>query len=215
MFRLNFRITANKTAGLKNAPAILAKNLRGGLETVGKRLRTSAQGKMRKDTGEEQKSLKISVTGDKVNWNLLVYSTLVQAFVDAYGLRRGVFPPFRVNSKLYKWVQRRFGNKPPKAVATVGTPHGPRVIKKKRKIKILKRLNRPHRQPTKSLSHKKRTGAKTNDVKRVAFLVARAIFTRGVPATNWPNKTLQSNKQMIVREMSNALQRAANEINRG
>src|SRR5262245_60726098 len=124
--RLRFRILKYRDRGIVNAPKILSKNLKGGLLEIGKRLARSARTRMRRDTGTEQKSLKILLQGQGLNLNVIVYSTLVQAFVDAYGLPRGVFPDFAINSRLYRWVRRRSRGLVVKQVnAGVSAPAGP------------------------------------------------------------------------------------------
>lgn len=214
--RVRFRTIIHKDKGLKQAPKILQKHLKGGLLTVGKRLQASARTRMKKDEGTSRDSLTYRVTISGLNMNLLVYSTLVQAFVDAYGLRRGVFPDFRVNSKLHNWVKRRMRGVPTAKVSTVGTPAGPAFRAaggrrmKVRKVRSIKKL-KGNAQPTKASNRQR---AKNSDSKRLTFLVARAIYRRGLQASRWNKKTLEANKARIVREMQNALARAANEIKR-
>ena len=88
---LKFILLVHRDISLKNAPRVLNKHMRAGLESVGKRLLVAAKSRMRKDSGKEQRSLTSLVQGRNLGLRLTVYSTLVQAFVDAYGLRRGVF----------------------------------------------------------------------------------------------------------------------------
>lgn len=216
--RVVFRLRAHKDTALKKAPSILQKNLKGGLLSLAKRLQASARTRMRKDTGEAHKSLTYRVSVKGLNMNLIVYSTLVQAFVDAYGLRRGVFPDFGVNSRLYNWVKRRMRGFPIKQVRKVGVPKQMGQFTKARRARRARiRVNRRVRKiagPRKPLNATGRARAKTSDVRRLAFLVARAIYRRGVEATQWPKKTLEANRSRIIRDMSNALARSVNEIKR-
>ena len=211
--RVRFRVLAHKDTALKRAPAILQKNLKGGLSAIGKRLQTSARTRMRKDTGAEQKSLTYRVAGTGLDLNVVIVSTLVQAFVDAYGLRRGVFPDFRVNSRLYNWVKRHHG-------FYVKLERGPDThrgfIKSGRKIKVVKRLRSirdggGHKLP---LGATKRARAKNSDIRRLTFLVARAIWRHGIKATGWPKKTLNANRDRIIRELKNAMSRTVSELKR-
>lgn len=212
--RVKFRTIVHRDISLRKAPQVLQKHFKGGLLAVGKRLEASAARRMRKDTGASIKSLTTRVRiKSGINMELIVFSTLIQAFVDAYGLRRGVFPDFRVNSKLYNWVKRRFRGIPNRQVRTVGTPAGPRAVTRRR----IKRINRGKRvrRPTAVVSARTRSRVRNTNIKRLTFLVARAIYRRGIAATRWPKHTLEANRTRIVREMQNAISRAVNEINRG
>jgi hypothetical protein len=212
MIKVRVRVLAHKSTALKAAPSILNKNLKGGLQAVGKRLQTSARTRMRKDTGSEQKNLKIEVSGNNLSLNVAVFAVLVQAFVDAYGMKRGVFPPYREGSNLYNWAKRRLRGIPVKPVRTIGTPQGPRAIR--RKIPRVRKVRRINRGPAEPLTTTARSRAKNTSTKRLAFLVARAIWRRGRSGTKWHTMTMDANRVRIVREMSNALTRAVNEIKR-
>jgi hypothetical protein len=211
--RVKFRLKAHKDTALKNAPRILQKNLSGGLLGLGKRLQTAARAKMRKDTGAEQRSLTYRVRATGLNINLYVYSTLVQAFVDAYGMRRGVFPDFKVNSRLFNWAKRRVRGIPVKRIRTIGTPAGPRAKPYKPRVQKVRRVKRI-RQIGTTTNAKQRFVAKNTEARRLAFLVARAIYRRGIAAGGWPKKTLEANKGQIMQDLRNALIRSANEIKR-
>ena len=234
---VTFRLLIRKD-GLLRLPNLLNKNMSGGLWVVGKRLVSSAKSRMRKDSGAEHKSLNVLVQGSKLGLRLTVYSEIVQAFVDAYGLRRGVFPNFRINSKLYKWSMRRVTKVTFKKmkgtkgkVKTLGAskrvvvPEGPiphlgvkGQIPSYQLRKITSVLGVKHgvkvSGPGVIVKASARFKAKQNDAKRLAFLVARAIYNRGVKPTAWNKKTLEANKQMIIREMQNAIARTANELGR-
>lgn len=206
---IKFRTAQHQAGALKDAPKILSRHLRGGLEVVGKRLQASARARMRKDVGREQDSLKVYVTGSGLNLNLRVVSTLVQAFVDAYGMKRGVFPEFRIDSPLYVWARRRLKGIPTKQIKTIGTPQGPHH---RRKLQSVTRIHNVR--PAGFIPTEKRARAKMSNARRLAFLVARAIFRRGRMASSWNQKALQANRTRIIREMSNAISRAANEMKR-
>lgn len=216
---IKFRVVSHRDTGLKKAPAVLQKHLKGGLTAVGKRLRTSAQSRMRKDTGAEHNSLTIRVTVSGLNMNVIIFSTLVQSIIDAYGLPRGVFPNFAVNSSLYNWAKRKLRGIPSRRVKTGKVPKGLHLSLEKRKLRRKRIRGLRHIRQTqkgeKRLNARQRFRAKNSDVKRLTFLVARAIYRHGRKGTYWHTKTMEANKQSIIREMKNALSRSVNEINRG
>lgn len=219
---LKFRLRYRKGNSVK-APQILAKEMKGGLEAVGKRLITSAHSRMRKDTGASRKSLKSVVTGKGLGYKLEVYSTVVQAFIDAYGLRAGVRPPFAVGTNLYRWASRRVTGRSSERVKTYHAP--PSVtptpkLKRKGRVRGTKKIRRLRKAGGKgtavqTIAVSARQKAKNADAKRLAFLVARAIFKRGIKGTQWNYKTLQANRKRIIQEMSNAISRAVVKMNRG
>lgn len=213
-FRVQFKVLHFKD-GLTKAPTIFSRNFKGGLLAVGKRLRASAISRMRKDTGEAQKNLRIRVTAAGLNMNVVVFATVIQAFIDAYGLRRGVFPPFGINSRIYAWAKRRERRVPIKTVKTFAVPAGPaeRPIPKRRKLKRVKRIKKVQGQRT--VARKGRARARETNIRRMSFLIARAVFRHGIKGTLWHKRALEANRDRIVREMSNALARSVNELKRG
>lgn len=216
---IRFRVLTFNDSGLKNAPKILADSMRGSLEGIGKRLRASAQSRMREDRGVTKKSLRIVVKGSGLGLRLEVFSVLVQAFVDAYGIDRGrLFPPFNRASKLHAWALRKARGIESKRV--------PGAAKGSREISHLKsrRPKRPLATAKVSRVKKKRnvplTAAVRNkslmrDADRIAFLAARSIYEKGIRATHWNKKALDANRQLIIRDLKNGLLRAVNRINRG
>lgn len=211
--RVGFRTVWYKDDGLRRAPVILAKHLRGILEGIGKRLTRSSVARMREDLGSEKKSLRIKVTGSGLNLELRVISELAQAFVDAYGLKRGTFPPYQPGSRLYAWALRK--EKTWEVKKTVPRPKGTKVkstkrVKRVTKVKGNKRIYTHARiRPT------SRKNLQNSGVRRIAFLVARAIYKRGIKPNHWNTRALEANRQQIIRDLQNGLERAAREINRG
>lgn len=207
---------------LKKAPIVLQRNLRGSLETIGKRLKSSAQLRMRRDTGESQKSLKTQVSGQGLNLQLVVFSSLTQAVIDAYGLPKGIWPNSRVGSRLYRWVIRRMKGGP-EAREKFKKLQAKKIKKgligkvpKRKKGKYVRSVRRSRIVPeARRLSASERSGLKNNDIRRLSFLVARNIFRFGIRPTHWNQKALEANKTRIVRELQNGLARAVNELNRG
>lgn len=216
-FALSFRVKYHNTKGLADAPKILGRNLRGGLEGLGKRLRTSAQSRMRRDRGDEEKSLRVEVKSQGANAQLTVYSTLVQAFVDAYGMSRGKFPPFQVGTPLYRWAERRASGIQSKTVKLEGSSERglSHLSRKPRVAKTTTKAKRTKRPKGVTLNSGQRRRAKNSDAKRIAFLAARTIYEKGIRPTHWNTKALDANKARIMQEIRNALSRSAAEINRG
>src|SRR6266404_2802776 len=61
--------------------------------------------KMRDDRGGERENLKVlTIGGDSPT--LAAFGTLVQTWVDEFGLEPGTFPPFGPESLLYNWVAK-------------------------------------------------------------------------------------------------------------
>lgn len=218
--RLRLRVLTHKTSALTNAPAILQRNLKGGLLSLGQKIQASSRTHMRKDTGAEQKDVSYRVTIAGLNMNLIVFATVVQAFVDAYGLKRGTFPDFRVNSKLYNWVKRRVGVRQLNEIT-----RSKKELKKARKFQQ-KNLRVTKRRPKQIkrlkgitnrvafISTSKRNRAKASNVRRLTYLVARAIFLHGIKAGGWTKKTLEANKSVIISELQSAMSKAVQEIRR-
>lgn len=202
-----FRLIARRDVSLKRAPKILEKNLRKGLEVIGKRLMMSARTRMRKDLGTSQKSLKAVVEGQGMDLKLVVFSTLVQSIIDAYGLKRGIWPNTRPGSPLYKWSMRRAKGIGSKRIRekNLGAVPGPN-------LKRIKRVKKPRSGPVSSRSRKK---AQDTDTRRLAYLTARHIYKNGIRPTFWNRKALEANKNRITRELQNSIARTVNEINRG
>jgi hypothetical protein len=217
--RVGFRLKAHKLAGLRNAPKILQKHLHGGLRGIGKRLVASSRRFMRRDTGEEQKSLVIEVSGSSFERSELeVYSTLTQAFIDAYGLRRGVFPAFRRGSRLYQWARRhanvslsdtgnptRTEQGPVSPIANIYRRAGGRITKVRRV--------RSGSKGTNSVGKQRRTQLDTTE--RMAWAIARSVYLHGIRPTHWNERALDANKAHIINDLRNAIARAAREMSRG
>lgn len=208
---VRFRTTYFRDTGLRNAPAILAKHLKGSLEGIGKNLVRSSQLRMRNDLGNERRSLTIKVNGSGLNLNLLVVSQLMQAFTDAYGLKRGTFPPFGPTSRIYSWALRRATSWEKRTPAP--TTNKKVVRKRITKVKKVKKITAPFKQS--KISLKGRTKARDSDARRISFLVARAIYEKGIKPSYWNRAALEANMRRIKTDLQNGLYRAVREINRG
>jgi hypothetical protein len=218
--RVQFRLVAHRDAGLKAAPRILSKELRGGLDVVSNQLIKSSRARMRRDSGETQKSVRGLITGEGMNLSLDVSSALIQAFVDAYGMHRGIFPPFKPGTRIYSWAGRRVRGLEVRGT-TGKTPHGP-AKPKHRNVKLFRTVAKirtvRNAQGLLSVSRPVGVVAKSRTeaakIRQLAFLIARAIFRRGLKGSEWNIKALQANQKFIVNQLQNSLYRAANNINR-
>ena len=200
--------------GLDKMEATLSKFLRGALEGITKRLKVSAISRMRKDSKESVRSLKMAVMGRGLQLSADVWSNLVQAFIDAEGLRKGVFPNFRRGSRLYAWAARHVKDEGKfEKVKTFnfkkGRPRKPSA-KKLEVRKLPKRVK-----GSQPLTQSKRQKAKDSSVKRFAYLVARAVYQKGIKPTFWNREALKANERQIRQDLQNGITRAVNEINRG
>jgi hypothetical protein len=217
--------------GLETAPKILTDAVVGGLEGLGKLLIPAVAGRMRATfTGAEKRNLTSLVSGRGVNKSLEVFGTLVQTFIDELGLPPGTFPPWDVDTLIFKYVRRR---------GLVGRPtdkrHYAGVRRRARKVVHVRqnsnaRRGRRYRQKPqdqlkrplarrsakqlRELRKNARRRARDNATRRLAFLVARAIFERGIAANKPFANTLEAYRARITREVANAFIRAVNTINR-
>lgn len=218
-FSLKFRLEARNDL-LKEAPNILASEMRGGLQAVGHRLRTSAEVRMRRDTGAEVKSLTEIVTGRGLEYNLVVFSTLLRAFVDAYGMRPGTHVPYGKGSRLYLWAQRKVKIGPSKKLKGRSTPYagaGPHRMfragtgyNRITRVKGIGRITKGSK-----IKGNARIRAKGADASRLAYFTAKGILEHGITASHWNMQALEANRSRIIQEMQNAMLRAVGRIKRG
>lgn len=201
--------------GLEKAEMILSKNLRRGLEGLGKNLARSARSRMREDLGHAKKSLKIRVKGRGIDLDLFVYSTLIQAVVDARGLAPGkAFPPFGPNTRIYNWTARRMKQGFRRSVNSTSRRRVSHIASRRPRDPQLSRVN-PVDKPKRAVGRARQVQKRRENLQRMAFLVARKIYENGIKASNWDRETLKANRKLIRRAVNNAIARAVNEINRG
>lgn len=211
VINVKFRQKAFKIRGLKNANQILSKHMRGGLSGIGRRLKATAPRFMRKDQGTAQRSLQIKTTGTFENARVEVFSTIIQAIIDAYGLRRGVHAPYAPGSRLYRWASRKLDGRVSRTVNPAAGPVSPnplrraggRVVRVKRVSRVINTTARVSRT------------AKERSILIFARRVARMIYLKGIKPTHWNERALEANKGHILNDLRNALRRAANEMSHG
>jgi len=221
---IRFTLRYRKLDGLKNAQRILTRNLKGGLEGLGRLLTIAAQKRMRRATGQGQRSLQVVIKrGSGLGMRMDVVSNELQAIVDAMGMPAGKFPPFGPGSKMFRWAanhKRASGVKiqrPQKTISHLSRQpnqkpknlgrRGARYVKNEKGPGFIKMTKV-------QMTSDQRKAARNQNVKRRAFLVARSIYERGIAPSHWNKKALDTNRGRIIREISNALIRGVNEINR-
>jgi hypothetical protein len=236
MFRIGIRVQANDE-GLRNAERTYVAALNTTLNALGRHLQGALRGRVRRNIGTEARNIKYEVRGSGLAKTLFVFGSLVQLFIDEYGLAPGTFPPWDVGSRLYRYVDKKnlvareersehhnFGvrrrarkvshvtSRRPRATGAGGTqpstpPVGTRVKRRRRAAK-------PGADPQER-RRARASATREKATRRLAFLVARAIFERGIKAGRPIARTFESNRAKIVRDIANAFVRATNKINRG
>lgn len=213
--RVGFRRLYSNLNGLNNAPMILGKHLKGSLEGIGKRLVVAGRSRMRKSSGEAQRSLTSVVTGRGLNYTLDVYSTLIQAFIDAYGLRPGTFPSFGRGSRIYRWAERVSKTKYKRREVETGEFRKRKVGRPKKQNRFsVRKPRKVAKVGNKPIPRTGRNKMRDASVRRFAYMAARSIFTNGIKPTYWNEKALNVNRGRIELDLRNGIRRAVNEINR-
>jgi hypothetical protein len=226
---LRMRATIHGT-GLKDARTIMTTALIGGLEGIGKILIPAIQGRMREFKGSEKRNLTYSIAGKGLNKSLDVYGTLIQTFIDELGLKPGTFAPWDVNTLIFAYVRRKgLASRPESERHNAGVKRQARKVFHVRQTTNARRgrryrqagqgqLKRPLARRSgkqlRELRHNARKRARDNSTRRIAFLVARAIYERGIRANAPFARTLEAYRARIIREVGNAFIRAVNKMNR-
>jgi hypothetical protein len=216
--RVRFKLHYHENQGLRKLPEVLSQEMRGSLKGIGKLLTLSAQKRMRMDRGTARRSLTSKVSGQGLNLGVEVYSTLLRAFIDAYGMRVGTRPPWGVGSDLYEWTSRRIRTgQLTSSGKTAYNPVGPRRVfgARARKLRATKKTRALKRtRASKAPVVAVRTRIKQNAMRRVSFLIARSIFEKGIVPSHWNRKALDANRARIIREIRNAVSRTINRLSK-
>lgn len=225
--RVRITVRAN-TRGLDHAERTLAQSLTNALEGLGKHLQRALRGRVRYASGGEKRNIKYEVRGQGFSKALVVFGDLIQLWIDEYGLRPGVFPPWQIGSRLYKYVEHaglvRRGRparskKSPRLASHVSTRRpGPRRapgIQRAAAGGPSRRVGRSRRNAAPLAKQSSAATRRAKATQRLAFLVARKIFESGIQAARPIAKTFEANKAKILRDVSNAFTRAVAKINRG
>lgn len=212
--------------GIEQAHRILSAGLRAALETLGPLLQTSIRGRTRFFKGQERRSVKWRVRGRNLDLTLTVYSELVQAIVDELGLAPGTFPPYRSGSRLYRWA----ADKSLDRTHEKREQHGYRKRKAPQAISHL-RSRAKNRKALRPAGARRRRGiapivagkqprrragrSRERRIEQASFLIARAIYERGIKPTQPFSKGLAANRSRVIRTVQDAVIRAVAQINRG
>jgi hypothetical protein len=164
------RVTVNLSAEFYGAEDLLAEGALRFFEQIREEVREAVFERMR-DGGEhsgekERDNLKaLTIGGDAPA--LRVYGDLVQTLVDEFGLQpERAFPPWRAGSPLFEWTLRHgLGQDTSKGEARFLTPREARAAGQLLGGGTAK-------------SHRE---AVERQIESVAFLIARAIYRRGLP----------------------------------
>lgn len=226
---LRVRIEARiHTPGLDRAEQTFFASLDGVLNNLGRHLQRGLRGRVRRFRGDERKNVKYEVTGRGFNKALSVFGDLIQLWVDEYGLRPGVFQPWGIGSRIYRYVaklglvRKPFDSgaraKRPRRLSHVSTRRpGPRRAAGVQRTSpdSAGRTGRPRRYAAPVAQRSPAAERRARATRRIAFLVARAIFERGIKAQAPIARTFAANESKILRDIANAFSRAVYKINRG
>jgi hypothetical protein len=231
---------------LPNAGRILVRHGTNALQKAGEALRETARVNIRRDTGEAARRIKVEISGKGLNKLVEVYGELVQHYVDENGLPPGIFPPWDVGSRIYKYAERKglhertqrsehhnFGvRRRPRKVSHVNSRRpahirasirakGAEAIGARGSDETNRRANgrgsrvRRASANNEPATRSSRSLSKERAIRRIAFLIARSIFERGIRANKWAAKTLEADRVKIIRDLQDAFIHAVAEINRG
>ena len=203
--KVQFRLVSRKK-GLRTLERRLPSELKTGLLAAGKRLSRASRSYMREDTGEAKRKLRSVVRGTGMTLTLNVFSNMIQAYVDAYGLKRGTFPNFRVGGNLYNWVRRKM-NRGFTEVERTNVPKTNRRNEVRRLFLI--RVPKVRKLSNTGMALPKPSRA----IRRRTYFVARAIYRHGISASHWNRKALDQQRANIKNDVRNAVRRAINIAN--
>lgn len=209
---ISLRFTqVSRKEGLRKLEVSLPQELHTGLTSAGKRLMRASRSLMRSSSGESQKSLQAVVHGSSMTLNLRVTTTLIQAYTDAYGLRRGVMPNSRVGSSLYHWVRRKVKG------GWTGVVRDKSAVPRKRRVSKVKPVAKGQFELSKQrkvspVDRKKNPSGfkEAQHIRRMTYFVARAIYKHGIAGSHWNRKALDRERANVRNDIRNAVRRAIN-----
>jgi hypothetical protein len=201
------RVTISLSEEFFGVEGILAETALQFFQSIEADVREAVRGRMRDGgahEGEKERDNLASTTIGGDSPSLRVYGTLVQTFVDEFGLQpQRAFPPWRKGSPLYEWALRHgIGQDTERGEARFLTPSEARAAGQFLGAGTAK----AHREGVE------------RQVETAAFLIARAIYTRGLPRPNDPIRepfaqTFEEFLPEVRRGLEEACFRAADIVN--
>ncbi len=197
--------------GLRRAYRILQANFRIAMGVTGFFISEKVKASAREWTGEGRRSINFYVSNRPTGYAVYITSSLIQVIIDELGLPRGIFPPFRPGTKLYKYASAKLNRdywKDPisRKTRTRQVRHLSHLSRRTRRAER-KRYVRP-RGKRMSTARRSETAAR----KRAAFLFARAVFEHGIRPNYIFTKQLNNLRVKAVEEMKTAITRAISQM---
>jgi hypothetical protein len=218
-----------ETPGLDRAEQIFVQSISNALDALGRHLQRGLRGRVRRFSGAEQKNIKYEVRGQGLSKTLTVFGDLIQLWVDEYGLRPGTFAPWNIGSRLFRYVNKlglvdrprteRFNagkvSRPRRTSHVLTRRPGPRRAAGASRGATAARFGSARHRAAPAAARSVAAERRARATRRLAFLLARAIFERGIKASKPIAQTFEANRRKIVADVTNAFVRATNRINRG
>lgn len=196
---MSVSLRVRKQIALREAEVTFAQEISPALSQLGKTLAERVRSKMREDTGAEKRNVRSKVSGSSFRKVLVVYGDKPQTFVDENGRRAGArIPPYKRGSALFKWVGRKGIGR--------GEINAAREQAQRRSLR---------RRPDISQAGFDRVGARgaRKVQERIAFLIARKIARRGIPARKPFERTSRDSQQLIQATIDGAINKAVQRLN--
>lgn len=185
--------------GLLAAERMLAAEFARAAQKVGEELQSRIRPKQSHDTGQNRRRTQIKVvsrTGARVS--VSVYNTTIQANVDETGAKPH-FPPFKIGSKLFRWVQR-------KGISSRITSSARASARRfgQTAARAAGANNDDARAAGRAASNRAAMSA-DKKTQSIAFLIARAQSRRGLPR---PGVAIKQPFAIVARQSVNFVQRS-------
>lgn len=202
---IGLTVRATLKTNLDRIPRAVREELRGSLRGLGDQLLPKVRIRSKVHRGRTARSYGYRMRTEGPNEFIDIFSNTVAAAIDELGLEPGVFPPFKVGSRLYEWVKdkgltakKRDRRKPKvrKGRRRAGKPVNLAAARRRRA-----RFNKLH-------PSTRRAVLRQNAIKRVAFAMAVTIYRKGIRAGQPLQRTLDENERLILRTVNAAVKRA-------
>lgn len=224
MIPLRVIITAH--GNLDQAARIFDAEFNKGLRSAGRTLRRAVQGNLRKDTRDAERGVKVELQETDKGRQAFVYGELIQHVIDELGLPPGTFAPWNANTRLYHWVERKAlhlslpaigDQRPGRAISHLRRSRNARRGRqyRQRKRGLARPLQRRSKTQRAALHKNAKERSRTNNIRRAAFLVARAIYESGIKPEMPFSRALIDNRDAVIKALTDAIERAVYRINQG